>query len=63
VWETYLSLELVLMMITEDTKVLITPNFRNPTLEVWSNYEDSVIFKDIPTTTRVNITNKPLLNF
>jgi gamma-glutamyl hydrolase len=63
VWGTCLGLELVLMMITEDTKVLSTLNSRNHTLEGWTNYEDSAIFKDMPTNIRVNIENKPLLNF
>jgi hypothetical protein len=44
-----------MMMITEDIKVLSTLNSHNHTLEVWSNYEDSVIFKDMPTNIRVNI--------
>lgn len=63
VWGTCLGLELVLMMITEDTKVLSTLNSRNHTSEVWAHYEDSLIFRDMPTQIRLNIENRKLLNF
>lgn len=63
VWGTCLGLELVLLMLSEDTKVLSNLNSRNHTLDIWSDYDNSIIFRDMPINIRVNIENKKLLNF
>lgn len=49
VWGTCLGLEIVLMVISNDTKVLSNLNSRAHQLEVYSDYANSRITSNMPT--------------
>jgi gamma-glutamyl hydrolase len=63
IWGTCLGLEIMLLCISNDTKILSNLNNRGFQGEVYLDYENSAIFKKMPLDLRLNIENKKLLNF
>ena len=63
IWGTCLGLEIILMAISNDTKVLSNLNSRGHQLEIYSDYANSKITAQMPTELKIQIENRKLLNF
>lgn len=63
IWGTCLGFEMMLIALTNDTKVLSNLNSRGHQLEIYSNYDDSKILKKMPLNLRFKAENYKLINF
>jgi hypothetical protein len=51
------------MAITNDVKILSNLNSRMHQLEIYPDYKKSIIFRDMPSSLRIQIENRKIINF
>lgn len=63
IWGTCLGLEIMLLALSGDVKILSRLNSRGHQVEIFSNYEKSWMLKKMPVKLRLKAENCKLLNF
>ncbi len=63
IWGTCLGLEVMLIALSNDVKILSNLTNRGYQCEVFSDYENSSILNKMPLDLRLNLENRKLINF
>lgn len=63
IWGTCLGFEMMLLALSNDVKILSCLNSRGHQLEIYSDYENSVICKRMPLALRFKAENYKVINF